>query len=349
MTDVSSRTRYGPAPSQLRHGDASGDVAPPPDGARTRTALLVGWLLTAVVAALLAVALGGAAPEAPLPGLPDPGPVPGWSLPLLRLAGHGAALTVVGALLVPLLSGARLRRGLVVAAAAGWAALTVASLLLSLSEVVASPVSAVLTEDLLRFYGLEVPQGRALVQSAGLALVVAAAAPAARGRTGAALLLLVALGALVPPLLEGHAAGLDQHRLAQAALVLHVLPAVVWVAGLSALALLRADASLAAAAARFSTLALLCAVAVALSGLVSSWLRLEGPSQLVTTGYGVLLSLKAGAFVLLVAAGARHRLRTLPDLRAGRPEAFRRLAGGELAVMAGVYGVAVALSRTPVG
>jgi putative copper resistance protein D len=81
---------------------------------------------------------------------------------------------------------------------------------------------------------------------------------------------------------------------------------------------------------------------VALSRLVSSWLRLEGPSQLITTGYGVLLCLKA-------AAGARHRLRTLPGLRAGRPEAFRRLAGGELAVMAGVYGVAVALSRTPVG
>lgn len=320
-----------------------------PTAWRSSRGPLLLWSAVGLGVAVVAIALGGAAPAAPPPGLPDPGPVPGWSLPLLRLTSHAAALAVVGALLAALLSGRAPRRGLVAGPAVVWAAASTAGLLLGLSEVVARPVGDVLREDLLRFYGWEVSQGRALLLSAGLAALVAAVAPLLRGRTTTAAALLLALVALAPPLVTGHTASEDSHRLAQVALVGHVVGAVLWVGGLAALALLRRSSGLASAAARFSPLALGCALVVGGSGAVSAYLRLEEVDQLWTTGYGALLLGKAVALGLLVAAGAAHRRRTLAALSSGSPQAFRALAVGEVAVMAAAFGLAVALSRTPLG
>lgn len=310
---------------------------------RGRTARpLLRWTAAAVLAVVVAVALGGAAPQPVPEGLPDPGPVPGWGLPLLRLLGRGAALVAVGALLLAVLERRGARAGVVAAAAGVWALASGAELLLGLVEVVALPAAQVLQGDLLRYWLTETVQGRGLLAATVLAAVVALAAPVARGAAGAALLLLGALAALVPPLLAGHAAGAGAHRTAQAALVVHVLAAALWVGGLGALALTR----LPAAAARFSPLALGCAVAVAVTGGLSAWLRLSGWSAL-GSGYGVLLLAKTGLLVGLVAAGARHRGRTLPALARGDAGAFRRLALAEAGLMAVVVGLAVALSRTP--
>jgi len=128
-----------------------------------------------------------------------------------------------------------------------------------------------------------------------------------------------------------------------------VLAAVLWVGGLAALALLRRSSGLASAAMRFSPMALGCAIVVGGSGAVSAYLRLEDLEQLWTTGYGALLVGKALALALLVAAGAAHRRRNLAALASGSPQAFRSLAVGEVAVMAAALGLAVALSRTPLG
>jgi len=333
------------------HAPSPGPADPRPASTQWRPGLrlLLLWSAVGLVVAVTAVALGGAAPAPPPPGLPDPGSVPGWSLPLVRLTAHAAALAVVGALLAALLSGRAPRRGLVAAAAVVWVGASVAGLLLGLSEVVARPVRDVLREDLLRFYGWEVSQGRALLLSAGFAALLVVVAPLLRGRTTTAAALLLALVALTPPLVTGHTASEGSHRLAQVALVAHVLAAVLWVGGLAALALLRRSSGLATAAARFSPLALGCAIAVGGSGAVSAYLRLEDLEQLWTTGYGVLLMGKSVALVLLVGAGAAHRRRTLPALASGSPQVFRSLAVGEVAVMAAAFGLAVALSRTPLG
>lgn len=311
--------------------------APPRPG---RTLLL--WAVAGLGAVLLAVALAGAAPQPVPAGLPDPGPLPGWGLPLVRAGGRAASLVVVGTLLLALLERRSPRRSVVALAAAVWALTAVVELLLGLAEVVALPLPQLLQGDLLRYWLLETAQGRGQALAAVGAVLVALAAPLCRSRATGALLLVVALGALVPPLLAGHAATAGNHRLAQAALVVHVLAAALWVGGVGALALAREPS----AAARFSPLALACAIGVTASGLGSAWLRLPGWSGL-SSGYGVLLLLKTALLVLVVLAGARHRARTLPALAAGRPGAFRRLVVVESVLLALVVGLAVALSRTP--
>lgn len=323
---------------QVREGPEARSAWP----ARTRPLLL--WALLALTALLLAVALGGAAPQPVPAGLPDPGPLPGWGLPLLRLLGRGAALVVVGALLLAVLERRRSRAAVVAPAAGVWALASAAELLLGLAEVVALPVTQVVQVDLLRFWLLDTAQGRGLLAATVLAGLLALVALVARSARAAVVLLLGALAALVPPLLAGHAASAQSHRLAQVALVLHVLGAALWIGGLGALALSRVPA----AAARFSPLALGCAATVTASGLLSAWLRLPGWPGL-TGGYGALLLLKSALLVVLVAAGALHRARALPDLSAGDAAGFRRLATVEAGVMAVVVGVAAALSRTPPG
>src|SRR3954447_17096442 len=66
------------------------------------------WLpAVAAVTLVLALVAGGGAPQPTLPGIPDPGPVTGWGLPLLRLAADLAAVCAGGlALTAALLLGA---------------------------------------------------------------------------------------------------------------------------------------------------------------------------------------------------------------------------------------------------
>ena len=105
---------------------------------------------------------------------------------------------------------------------------------------------------------------------------------------------------------------------------------------------------------QFSRLALVCAIAMGVTGLLTGEIHLGDRedgwgliTQWVTSGYGALVFAKTVAFAMLVAVGWWHRRTTLPDLAAGDPAAFRRLAVVELLIMAATVGLAVALSRTP--
>ncbi|HVM27958.1 MAG TPA: CopD family protein [Mycobacteriales bacterium] len=320
-----------------------GAVPRPPPTLR----LLLAWGVVAVLAAVAALALGGGAPEPPPPGLPDAGPVTGWAVRLLRLAGHAAALVAAGGLLAALLGSLPVRRRLVAGAAVAWSLVALLEVVVGLADVVARPATAVLERELLAFYVREVPQGRALLLTAVLAATtaVAVAVGQAATRAGATAALLAVLLTAMPHVVTGHAASAGNHRLAQVALAGHVAAVVLWVGGLGALALLRGR--LALAASRFSPLALGCAAAVGVTGAASAWLGLGTLAELWTTGYGGLVLAKSAAFAVLVLAGALHRRRTLPLLAAGQAGAFGRLAAGEVGVMAVALGLAVALARTP--
>jgi putative copper resistance protein D len=312
--------------------------------------LAVGAMLVALVGALL---LGGGAPEPAPAGLPDAGPGTAWAVPVLRLLQHVAAVATVGALLGGLLaarSGPRAPGGtaVVVVAAGSWACLAVASVVVGLSDAAGRPLGTVLDLALVRAYTEQVATGRALLQTAALAAAVALAAPVAVFVWGRAVLLVLALAALVPPLRTGHAATAADHDLAVVAVSVHVVAVVLWVGGLAALLADRDRPSLAVAVPRFSALALLCFAAVAVSGSVSTWTRLPEPSDLWTTGYGALLLAKAAVLVALGAAGWAHRRRTVAAVVQGQRAAFARLATAEVGLMAVALGLAVALTRTSV-
>ena len=326
---------------------------------RPRT-LLGGSVLIAVAAAAALLWVGDGRPVSGVDGLPDPGLGTQWGLPVARtLADLAGILTVglllAGAVLVPAregqLRGARLRWTRAARwSALVWAVAVVVEGLLTFSDVLAQPVGDILDTTLLWSFVRDIDLGRSLAVQVVLALAVALAAYAVRTTTGAALALLLAIAALVPPTLSGHSGASADHSVAVSSLIVHVVALSLWCGGIAALVLLGSTdrRPLPVAVPRFSSLALWCAVAVSLSGVVSAWVRISSPTDLVTTSYGRIVLVKVALLAVLSGIALWHRRRLLPRLTndTGRV-VFLRLAAVEVLVMAATVGVAVALSRTP--
>ncbi|QGN50954.1 cytochrome-c oxidase [Micromonospora sp. WMMC415] len=329
--------------------------AEPDRSAADATLLAVAALVGALGVLLTGLRAGGALVAA-IPGLPDPGPVTTWALPVVRLLADGLGTVTVGlaftaAFLLPgdgpslsAYGWLLLRRaGL---AAAGWAAAALVMVVLTVSDLLGVPVDRLGAATVVSF-ATSISQGQALLLQAGLASAVAVLARVGVSRGLAAAGALVALVAVVPPAFTGHAAGAGDHQIAVSSLVLHVMAAALWVGCLVALLMVRRGRHLADAAGRYSRLALGCFVAVAVSGTVNAAVRLGGLEELWRSRYGWLVLGKLAALAVLGVLGAAHRARALPALRAGRRGSFTRLAAGEVVVFAATLGLAVALSRSP--
>ena len=155
--------------------------------------------------------------------------------------------------------------------------------------------------------------------TAGLALT--RFAPEPDRSAVAAAWLLAAAGLIGVPALLGNA---TRHGawLAVPANTLHVAAAALWLGGIAGLlGVHRATrgagdqaAVLAQVAMRFSGLALLAVVLLALSGLVEGLVLVRRIDALVTTGYGRVVSIKALLLCGLAGLGALQRGRSLPEL-----------------------------------
>ena len=325
------------------------------------------WLVPAAIVAgsigvlVAALLLGGGRPQPAQPGLPDPGPLTGWGLPVAKLAMDLAAIGAVGSLLFAVMAPARgpdlpAASARAVRWAAGWAwAWAVAAgcaLVFTLSDFLGVPPAQADYQGTLASFISEVAQGRALAVVMLLTVILAATTRSVRTLNGAALLLVLSIAAALPPVLTGHSASAANHDIATSSLLVHVVAATLWVGGLVALVAYGRSSGkvLRGTAERFSAVALWCFVAAGLSGLVNAWVRLSDPAQLVTTAYGRLLLGKVLALALLGCFGWWHRRATLPRLgrgESGDRGAFLRFAFCEAAVMAATVGLAVALGRTP--
>ncbi|WP_081610289.1 cytochrome c oxidase assembly protein [Corynebacterium doosanense] len=168
------------------------------------------------------------------------------------------------------------------------------------------------------------------------------------GRWGAQpVLLLGAVGMILPLGMEGHAASGGSHDYGTNAYLWHIVFMAVWIGGLMALLAhgRRLGPEMQTAVRRYSAVALFSLVAIALSGVVSALLRIQ-PADLLTTRYGLIIAAKIVGTILLAVVGFAHRQITIPQL--GRtPGAFLRLAVGEIVLMAVVTGIAVTMGRTP--
>ena len=317
-------------------------------------AILVSGAVLALVAAL---ALGGGA--APLV-IADAGPVVRWALPAVTLAVNLAAAVMVGSVVLALFAlapGGRPFETALGAASTGAAVFTVAAALTGfltfLSVFAATPTADPLFGEQLGRFLTDVELGRTwLITTIGGA-VVTVLLFAVRGWTTTLLVAVLALATLVPMGTQGHAGDLASHDVATTATVLHILGAAVWLGGLVLVVLLRSvterrdsGVSTADVVSRYSSVALVAFVAVAVSGVLRAAVSMPTPADLISP-YGAIVLVKAAALVGLGVLGGWYRIRLIPRLRTGRGAPFWSLVAIELAMMGVASGAAVALSRTP--
>lgn len=331
-------------------------------GGRLPVRLLVPVMVAAgIIVMVVALLAAGGAPKRAADGLLGAGLGISWAVPVLRILADGAAVATGGAVIAVVLflpakdgklGSKALRACQDAALAAGiWAVASIGGLIATATVILGIPLS-----HLAEHAGPagQISQVRALAVAVVLTAVLAVTLSGTKTLRGARVAAVLTVAALIGPLLTGHGA-IDRTNvwsvLATTSLVVHVVAATAWVGGLAAV--LRYTRSRAAVEV-FSTLALVCAVTMGVTGLLTAEIHLDGRqggwgliTQWVTSGYGALVFAKTVAFAALATVGWWHRRTTLPEFATGNPAPFRRFAAVELVIMAGTIGLAVALSRTP--
>lgn len=321
-------------------------------------AILVVAALVVMVWALLFG--GGVAPLA----LGDPGPFVRWGLPVARLFVNLSAAGMVGVLVTALFT---LHPG-APRQAQGPAPFDIALDAASVSAAVFT-VSAAAT-GFLTFVNAFNPEisagpefgaqlGRFIVETelgrtwlittvAGAVLTVLTFA--VRSWTATFFVALLALAALVPMGTQGHSGAERDHNEAVIALVLHIIAAAVWIGGLMLMVFVRPvldRGATAAALGRYSSIALVAFVIVAISGTARAVIGLRSWEALLSP-YGVILGVKVAALIALGAFGAWYRRRLIGRLaEEATSRRFWSLIGFEIAFMGAASGAAVALALTP--
>lgn len=313
-------------------------------------------VLAAVIAAALTALSAGDAYAAY--GLPDPGAVTRYGLPVVRVLAEAAAVVCIGSLFLAAFgipagrAGSLTADGYAAVRAAGWAAAVWcvgAALVVPFTAASASgrPVREILNTEVL--FGLvnALAEAQAWSLTALIAFVLAVGCRVVLSWGGAVTLFAGSLAGLMPVIATGHSASGGAHDLATNSLLFHLYGATLWVGGLVALLAhaARNGRHLGLVARRFSTLALVCWIAMAASGVINSLVRVS-PDELFTP-YGALLVVKAVALVLLGVFGYFQRQRAVQRIGDGGAGALLRLGAIELLTMFATIGVAVALGRTP--
>ncbi|QAY74856.1 copper transporter [Agromyces protaetiae] len=327
--------------------------------------------LFAVVAGL--VVGGGAAPLL----IQDPGPAVRWGLPIAKLLVNVSAAGVIGSLVLAVWALSPEKREFDRAldlAAASAAVMTVAAAatgLFTFLDVTGEQLDAGEAFGMkLGQFLTAIPLGQAWLTTTLVAAAVTVLCFAVRNHTALVFVTLLAVASLVPLAQQGHAAGAAGHAAAVTALGLHLVFAAVWLGGLIAIVVLQPvldDKRLPVVLARYSTVALIAFIVVAVSGYASAALRIGDWPQLLTP-YGALVVVKVFALVGLGLLGAIWRrfiigrmsqqvasgLDTRPPAsgatRPAAPAVTRRplwlIVIVELAFMGLASGAAAALART---
>ncbi|GAA1587424.1 hypothetical protein GCM10009742_37030 [Kribbella karoonensis] len=321
----------------------------------------MGAVLVASAALVLAFYLSGSRPRN-AGGIGGPGEFVSWLQTMLQLISTLATVGCAGALLAAVVLlrieggplGVQGRRAVRDAgnAALIWAVCAFAGAVLTAALLLNTPVR------LLRLRvddALGVPEVKSLLITGILVLALAIGIRRVQTSSAAGLGVLVAIAAVVPTAVTAYPRNESYVVLAGTALVIHVIAATTWIGGLAGLVRYgRASRSgLPIVMERYGQVAVISAVAVVLSGLLSAAGRLAAkgggwgsiPGELTHDAYGALLIAKLIAFVLLTVLAAFHRARSHDDLLdRGRP--FWRVVGVELLAMALTLGLSVALSQT---
>ncbi|GLW07796.1 copper resistance protein CopD [Microtetraspora sp. NBRC 13810] len=346
-----------PAPAVVPPGSAETGSGTDVFARRTLIGGLVGGALVAALAGAALIA------ERPVPGIPTPGPVVEYGLPVVRVLLDLAAVAVIGLSLLPKLLGfddpertepvLRRVRPAAVSAAWAWAVFAFVTVVFHTAEL--NP-GAFPTPAAVASYVSNVGAGQGLVISGATALACAAVgllavrfgeSVPAELRTG------IALFGLLPIPVTGHAVNSVWHDPIMISMELHVMGATAWTGGLLATALFVAARRdlLAVALPKFSKLATVCLILVSVSGLISGLSTMaltpgvELPGALLGSEYGLLLVAKVVLACALVPLAAHIRFRLLPAIARRQATSMVAWAAAEVTVMGLAYGVAITLTR----
>ncbi|MFM1964361.1 MAG: hypothetical protein RL134_86 [Actinomycetota bacterium] len=338
---------------------------------RTRSPSLpllgIGAAALGLVALAIGLVVAGGSYEPSAPGLPDPGPVVGWGLPMLRLLTLLAGALTVGwlvgaAFLDPQGKGGVVsptgRRDLTraVITSGVWAVLALLQMFFLLAEILGVGLDRAMSPDIAATYAWDVPQTRALAVMAMLAAIISLGALFTSTLGVSAVWAVLAVVAVSLPALAGHGSGLGDHALALSSAIAHAAAATVWIGGLIVLAFhgLRRDegfatpGALRTTAQRFGLAALVSVILLAMTGAANAYTRLDTVDQLITTDYGRVTSAKIVVLVVLVLIAAAIRRRLLPALDTDqRRTTFLRILALEIALVVVAFGLGVALAVSP--
>ncbi len=337
-----------------------------------------GWLVLAgvVVLGALAVALlytGAAAARQ----LGDPGALTRWGLPVAKVLNNTAAAATIGALvfavvMLPRRIGPRGRKPAETAAehpafsrvmllaavsAVAWTLGALGVMIFTYSDAAGLPLSTdpAYTQGLAAFL-TDFSTGRAWLVTSIVSAVLATLLFGVRSQTGLALTLVLALLNLLPMALIGHSASGNDHNAAVNSIALHLVGVCLWVGGIIALAVVGGTLGeqTLPVLKRFSALAGFAFILVVASGVVNAGLRISDLGQL-SSPWGLLVTFKTIATILLGGIGWMHRQWIIPQLEAPSGTAASRMSARrvlwqliivELLIMSAVMGVAGALGRT---
>ncbi|GLZ37775.1 copper resistance protein D [Actinokineospora sp. NBRC 105648] len=319
----------------------------------------MGGALAALIGAVLVAAASGS-DRYTIQGLPTPDAFTEHALTVVRVATEIGAVVTVGSLLFaaflvpPQRSGVLDVGGYAAMRTAGWGAAlwfvgALASAPFTAADAVGRPITEVLRTDVLLTLVGTLSQSQAWLVTAGLALVVLVGSRIVLTWGWTAVLFAVAVAGIVPVAVTGHSSSGGSHDVATNSLLFHLLAAALWVGGLVALLAhgRRRAENLGIAATRFSRVALVCWIVMAVSGVVNAWVRLP-LGDLFDTWYGALVLVKTIALVILGVFGYFQRERGVKFLvENGSRAALVKLAAVEVLIMLLTIGVAAALARTP--
>ncbi len=312
-------------------------------------------LVVAFLACLWALQFGGAA--APLQ-IFDPGPVVRYGLPMATmLVNLGEAVTIGALVLVCFALSDRekeFNRGLDIAAggAAFWAVSSAVTGFITFLLYFDKPVSfdADFGAQLGDFLATKQP-GQAWVETTLVAAVVTVLCFAVRNRSALVFVALFAGVGLLPQAEGGHSSDAVGHDAAVTSLGIHLVFAAIWLGGLVTIILSRKQLEkgrIGPVIQRYSTLAIICFVCVAASGIVNASLRVPDLASLLKP-YGILVLVKVfalGALGIFGLIQRRFLVQRMQRSENGGRGYFWWLIAAELAFMGLASGVAAALAKT---
>ena len=314
-------------------------------------------MAVALAALFAGLAYGGGANESLIPEL-DVGEVVRYGLPVSKLLVNLGAAGAIGALalVVFALDSSKPEYGKALDLAAGSAALwTVASAFTAFYTFVSVFNQPIRFDDsfgdTLAMFLTSTEFGQGWLATTLMAAAVTVLCFAVRNQTALVFVTVFAVAGLLPMTLQGHRGGTASHDSASSALFLHLVFAAVWLGGLVTMVIIKGSLEkgrLEVILRRYSTLALVCFVVVAVSGYLSAQIRVEELPNLLSP-YGLLVIIKVAALLALGLFGAIQRRFVINRLdRAGTSRGwFWWLVTAELAFMGIASGVAAALARTP--